>query len=258
MEELNRIMEPHAILSYTFDTMQMLETTIAKTLDDYSSVPVLGQWAKSITGIGPVIAAGLLAHIDIHQAPTVGHIWSFAGLNPDRKWEKKTKRPWNAKLKVLCWKIGESFVKVQANDKDVYGKVYAARKEQEWSRNLDGVFADQARASLVDKNFREGTDAHTWYSGKLTAEAARTILALPSASRAGAVGRLAGAEGSGVPMLPPARIHLRSTRYAVKLFLAHYHHVGHETVLGSPPPFPYVLTHLGHVDYIGPPNWPMG
>ena len=37
-------------------------------------------------GIGPVIAAGLLANIDIKQAPTVGHIWRFAGLDPTNKW----------------------------------------------------------------------------------------------------------------------------------------------------------------------------
>lgn len=57
---------------------------------------------NSIHGIGPVISAGLLAHIDIHRAVTVGHIWRFAGLDPSVKWLKKTKRPWNAGLKVLC------------------------------------------------------------------------------------------------------------------------------------------------------------
>ena len=54
------------------------------------------RWARSIYGIWPVLAAGLLAHIDIEQAPTVGHIWSFAGLDPTKKWQPKTTRPWNA------------------------------------------------------------------------------------------------------------------------------------------------------------------
>jgi hypothetical protein len=69
--------------------------------------------------------------------------------------------------------------------------------------------------------------------------------------------RLLGEEGSGVMMLPPARIHRRAVRYAVKLFLAHYHHVAYEVEFGEPPPKPYVIEHLGHVDFIGPPNWPM-
>ena len=31
-------------------------------------------------------------------------------------------------LKELCWKIGESFVKVKGNPADIYGKIYEERK----------------------------------------------------------------------------------------------------------------------------------
>ena len=107
-------------------------------------------------GTGPrlwalAIAAGFLAHIDIERAPTVGHIWRFAGLDPTQKWEKKTKRPWNADLKTLCWKLGESFVKVKGNENDIYGKVYEARKAQEVLRNEAGELADQAADVLKNK-----------------------------------------------------------------------------------------------------------
>jgi hypothetical protein len=236
---------------------ERFERNLRRTLQAWADGSVVGRWAMSQYGIGPVLAAGLSAHIDISRAPTVGHIWRFAGLDPTVKWLPKTKRPWNADLKVLCWKIGESFVKVSNRDGDVYGHIYAERKLQEVERNLRGDFADQARASLEEKTYRPNTDAFTWYSGALTAQDAALILAMPSDERQGAVKRLAGDPGSGVSMLPPARIQLRSQRYAVKLFLSHWHHVAYESTNGEPPPFPYILTRPEHTHYLAPPNWPI-
>jgi hypothetical protein len=181
-------------------------------------------WARSIVGIGPVISAGLLAHIDITKAPTVGHIWRYAGLDPTQSWEKGQKRPWNARLKTLCWKIGESFVKVSGNEKDIYGKVYKERKEIETARNEKLEFSEQAIAILGKKRFGADTQAKKFYEQQ---------------------------------MLPPAHIHARAKRYAVKLFLSHLHHVWWEVQTGEKPPKPYVLTHMGHAHYIAPPNWPM-
>jgi len=57
--------------------------------------------------------------------------------------------------------------------------------------------------------------------------------------------------------LPAGRLDLRARRYAVKLFLAHLHHVMYEDHFETPPPKPYVIEHGGHVHFIGPPNWPM-
>jgi hypothetical protein len=229
-----------------------------------------------------------MAHIDIEQAPTVGHIWRFAGLDPTRTWLGReaaakmvkdevantvegpmpsrvgaavislattlgvdpaalmrwaitnnkgetvnltattlakaiAKRPWNADLKTLCWKIGESFVKVSGRDDDVYGHVWAERKAQEEQRSEAGQFADQAAAGA--ERVGKTTEAYKHYSqGKL----------------------------------PPGHLHARAKRYAVKLFLSHFHHVAYELRYGEPPPKPYVLTQEGHAHFLGPPNWPMG
>jgi hypothetical protein len=54
---------------------------------------------------------------------TAGSWWKFAGLDPTTKWKKKTKRPWNARLKVLVWKTTGSFVRTQYNENDFYGKL---------------------------------------------------------------------------------------------------------------------------------------
>lgn len=202
-----------------------LEREIVKALDVYSSKHVPGEWAKSIVGIGPVIAAGLLAHIDIEKAPTVGHIWSFAGLNPAAKWEKGQKRPWNARLKVLCWKIGDSFVKQQSREKDVYGKVYVERKAYEVARNEAGGNADAAARSLAERNIKDKDLRAVLESG----------------------------------MLPAGQIDLRARRYSVKLFLAHLHHVMYEDRFGvGTVPRPYIIEHGGHTHFIAPPNWKDG
>lgn len=242
--------EPHAVIDWLSENVRRLENSIKSALDTYGDQHVPSQWAKSICGIGPVISAGLLAHIDIQRAPTAGHIWSFAGLNPDAKWEKGQKRPWNAKLKTLCWKIGESFVKVSTNEKDFYGKLLNERKDEEWKRNLNGQLSDQAKAKLEAFKIGKATDAHKWYSGRVTRKAAEAYLA-------GKELKLV-EEGEGVPMLPPGHIHARAKRWVVKLFLSHYQQVAWEALTGEKPVKPYILTQEGgHVHEITVPNWPM-
>ena len=213
--------EPHSVIDWFAVQSEMLENQVKRALDKWTDGQPVAVWAKSICGIGPVIAAGLEANIDISRCETAGHIWSFAGLNPDMKWEKKTKRPYNASLKTLCaFKLGESFVKVQSNDNDIYGRVFVTRKKQEAEWNEAMKFADLAkeRAASVNKK----TDAYKAYS---------------------------------VGKLPPAHIHARARRYAVKLFLAHYHMVAYFVHHQKLPPFPYAFSHLeGHIHFIAPPH----
>lgn len=78
--------EPHEMTSHFAKQMVLLENQIKVSLDVYSYNHPVGAWLRGNKGIGPVIAAGLLAHIDIHKAPTVGHIWRYAGLDPRVKW----------------------------------------------------------------------------------------------------------------------------------------------------------------------------
>ena len=274
--------EPNDCVQHFTRAAIKFEGDLRYALGQYAASQPIGAWAQSITGIGPVISAGLMAHIDIEKAPTVGHIWRFAGLDPNSDWKGTVKaeaivkehlakrkptpedvlaiaqkmngigyeaalrhattksdgtpreltaesiasafalRPWNAKLKTLCWKIGESFVKVSNNPQDVYGHIYAERKIQEQDKSLQGDYREQAeaKAATVGKN----TDAYKAYS---------------------------------IGQLPPAHIHARAERYATKLFLAHWHHVAYESHFGTPPPKPYVIEHMGHAHYIAPPNWPM-
>lgn len=220
---LDKNNEPHAVLEWLTDQRATLEKQVARALDAYSASQPAGQWARSIVGIGPIISSGLIANIDIKKAPTCGHIWRYAGQDPTMIWEKGMKRPWNGSLKRLCWIIGESFVKVSGNDRDIYGKIYVARKEYESTKNEAGEYAEQATKALK-KNFSDDTKAKGIYlTGKL----------------------------------PPGHLHSRAKRYAVKMFLSHLHHVMYMIEYNTLPPKPFVIEHGGHVHFIAPPNWPM-
>ena len=222
MRALSANEEPSVMVGWLSDSHMALEVRIRVALEAYASKHPVGQWMLSIHGIGPVIAAGLLAHIDITKAPYAGNIWNFAGLNPKSEWKKGQKRPWNGKLKVLCWKIGESFVKSSNSEKSVYGKIYRKRKELEVQRNEDGLFADQAKEKLEKFKIQEKATLATYESGKL----------------------------------PAGRVDLRARRIAVKLFLSHLHDVWTWHVTGHRAPPPYAIQHMGHHDEIQCPNAP--
>ena len=279
---------PMDVIGWLAGHMGGLEGRIAALLKAWALEQPVGAWSMSITGVGPIIAAGLLAHIDIRKAPTAGHVWRFAGLDPSVEWLGKdgavklvhealgrksgplepgdldlvalatnrraenidalmhlpgkdgkappqtvaqlcavmARKPWNGDLKTLCWKIGECFVKVSGHEDDVYGHAYQERKAWETQRNLDGLYREQAERKLARFNIGKDTDAYKAYS-----------------------------QG----MLPPAHLNERAKRWAVKLFLSHWHHVAYEVEHGRPPDKPYILSREegGHTHYLTPPNWPM-
>lgn len=248
--------KPHETISWFFAQHEFLEGQIRGALDAWSDVFPLGRWAKSIIGIGPVLASGLMAHIDITKAPTAGHIWSFAGLDPTAVWKEKQKRPWNADLKLLCWKIGESFVKTSPRENDVYGHIWVQRKELEVARNIAGEFRELAGRALT--GLREGKDSEAkyWNQGCLTPAQFLAYYEATPLERLTYASKNAGPPDSGVRMLTPGHIQSRSKRYATKLFLAHYHEVAYRFHYGVMPPKPYVFEHLGHVHKMEVPNNP--
>ena len=286
--------EPTDLLRWSHANSMRVEEDIRAVLGAFAGEYAVGQWLQGICGIARVLSAGLLATFDVRERmigpcdeckdkwqdkangkgrrvfrplngtpdsdgnllfectglkkknemcgthkiinihkdgrksskgimrrATAGTFLRFAGQDPTMVWEKNQPRPWNAQAKVLCYLVGESFVKVQNNDKDIYGKIYAKRKAQEIAFNEELRFADQAEVKA--KQVGKGTDAYRWYSkGKL----------------------------------PPAHIHARARRYAVRIFLSHFHHICHVDYYGKEPPIPYVFEHSekNHTHYIPPPE----
>lgn len=212
------------ILRYANESFADIEEQVAKALKKILDDPTaewfaLAQWMMSQRGIGHIISAGLIAHIDITKAPTVGHIWRFAGLDPTSSWNKSEKRPWNAELKTLCWHAGQCFMK-QSGDPDChYGKIYKTRKEYEVKRNESGGNAETAKEILSKKKFDKKTDAYKHLMGG---------------------------------KLPPAQIDARARRYAVKIFLSHLQLVWWWLKFKTLPPKSWALEHGGHAHEMMP------
>lgn len=82
-------MAPNVLLAFEFKQFRTLEAQMKAMMLGNARSKLAGRWLLSIFGIGPVIAAGLLAHIDVKKAPHVGNIYNFAGLNPNVKWMKR-------------------------------------------------------------------------------------------------------------------------------------------------------------------------
>ena len=298
--------EPHLALDWLLGQKTQMETNVKKMLEIYVEGHEMAWFFQQTTGGGPILSAGLLAHIDIKKCDTAGDLWSFAGLNPNTQWcgrdeakriwddtpgddltdrlvrvakkinrtpenlirmaqykpdgtETKfterdcvaaiSRKPFNGQLKTLCWKLGESFVKVSNNPKSLYGRLYKERKQREWERNIRGELSDQATEALARKNYGKSTDAYKWYSGACSPELAAAML--ENGETPTVNGCLA--KTTGVPMLPPDHVQSRARRWPVKIFLGHLHQRWREE-LDLPCPAPWVLAHGGHTHFIAPPQ----
>jgi hypothetical protein len=203
-------------LTYTADSYAIVEQQNARFLQKYAEASPVGRWCLAQHGIGPVIAAGCLAHIDITKAPTAGHIFSFFGLNPTVKWKKGEKRPWNADGKQIAWHAGECFKRASNHPDCYYGAIYRIHKQLLIERNENGFNTERAKTFFT------------------RSDEVKKILATGK--------------------LPPGNLDSQACRYAAKMFLSHLHGVMFWCHYGKVPPKPYAISILGHAHEIKIPH----
>jgi len=259
VRSLEEAEEPYVLIEWLADKSYTIERQVAKALDHYTRSHMMGPWLRNIYGLGPVLCAGLLAHIyigmwcahcrgrdekdcqrrqndkkrkiqphrfePVESTPTVGHIWQFAGVAGDgqKPWEKGKRRPFNAQLKTLLWKCGISFMRFHKRDECYYGRIYEERKAYEIENNEAGRLKEAAARSLP--HFSKETESYKYY-----------------------------VEGK----LPPAHIDARARRYTVKLLLAHFFDEYYRRQFGKEPPLPYPIAFLNHAHRTPPPPQPPG
>lgn len=273
--------DSNPLVAWVLGRLVAIERDIQKIMDVATDYHVPSRWVKSHTSLGPTLAAGLLAHVDIARSPTPSALQRFAGFDPTQKWlgrekalavikeylpgglndddveklaiylnrkptkilematDRKTgkqslttlvttlaRRPWNAQLKVLLYKVGMSFVKFMNHPTaPIYSGLYRDRKAQEVAKNERGEFKSAAEAILAEKNYRRTTEAYKAYS---------------------------------VGKLPAGHLDARARRYAVKIFLVHFWTVSYEAHYGKPAPLPYIVAKdPAHTQLIPVPNWPL-
>jgi hypothetical protein len=90
-----------------------------------------------VRGVGPVIAAGLIGHVDIAKADHVSSLWKYAGLHvvdgAAARRRRGERADWNPQLRAVCRKLGGSFMKARSQ----YRPLYEARKRYEQVRHPD-------------------------------------------------------------------------------------------------------------------------
>ena len=222
LTETERV-EPNEVIAWLATQSGTLETQIKGALDRYTLSKPIGAWLRSIKGIGPVIAAGYMANVDIRRSNTAGKLWKYCGVAPgfDRR-KRGEKVCFNPALKRLTWLAGESFKRLGSDDPDAfYRHIYDKRKAYETTKNEAGDYREQAEQALATKTYDKATEAFKAYS---------------------------------VGKLPLGRIDRRAARYAAKMFLSHLQEVWYEMETGEHPPKPFALSHLHHADYIAPPR----
>lgn len=89
--EARKKQTPNAFIELMENNFKAMEYDIKVGLTAYAQAHEAGRWAMSIHGVGGIIAAGLLAYIDIHRAEKPSQVIQYAGLNPNLKWLGKEK-----------------------------------------------------------------------------------------------------------------------------------------------------------------------
>lgn len=241
VKALDKLGEPNRAITWVRTQNAALESRINKLLEIYAKTRPASAWALSLVGVGPVIAAGCAAHIqvqwidretkELRSRDNLGKLWAFAGFSPDprHKWKSKTKRPYNQRLKTLMFYFGDCQVKFQNHERSPYGELYRMRRAYDDGRNERGELADQAAETLRTKDIGKDTEAYKYYK-----------------------------EG----LLPPARMLLRTQRWLAKIYLSHYwalayryHYLAKDGV-DRKPAQPWVIEFGGHTDRIAIPNDP--
>ena len=125
------------------DMESELDKDIAKEVANY---PIY-EYVSEVKGIGPMLAAKMIAMIDIGNSPTISALWRYSGygvVNGERERPVKgEKLHYNKRLKSTIYLIGGSFLKCGSPYRDIYDtskefytrtKVNLPNDEPDWTK----------------------------------------------------------------------------------------------------------------------------
>lgn len=167
---------------YFSDRLLEVEKRIAGYLKaKIKDVPIWNQWLRSVKGVGPVLAAGLISWLgdvtprvekvvvdgeekEVERGfRTISKLWAYCGLAVDEnghavKRAKGKKTNYNPRLKTHLWKIGESFVKSGNGYRKLYEQ-FRADYDRKWRTPEDC-------GSVGCRNKGRCMDAHRYAAAK--------------------------------------------------------------------------------------------
>ena len=114
-----------------------IDYDIQDNTDDHPIIALMCE----VKGVGKLLAAQVVAHVDISRAPHVSSLWRYAGygVNSDGerdRLQKGIKAPYNKGLKTICWKIATSFMRSNSPYRAIYDKAKERyeRERPEWTK----------------------------------------------------------------------------------------------------------------------------
>jgi hypothetical protein len=278
--------EPNRVLTWCHDSMRRLEENIKRSLGEFSGSYCVGAWLQSITGIGPVISAGLLSHLDIRKAKTAGHFWRFAGLDSEDEWlgSEKSKA-------IVADIVGTSKVIADAHidaaaarirrrreyilntamflkktdappkiTRELLTKVLSVRP---WNAKLKCLAYKMCDCFVKFQNHKNDHYGKLYAKRKEYEQARNDRGELAGQAAAALSEKNYGKETEARKWyedgkLPPAHIHARAMRWTEKIAFSHLHTVMYKDYYGEDPPVPYVFAKCpgDHRHFIAIPNYP--
>lgn len=126
------------------DLEEQLDEDIA---EEVAQEPIY-EYVSAVKGIGPGLAAKLIAMIDIERPATVSALWRFAGyavIDGEReRLVKGVKAHYNKRLKTTCYLVASSFLKSGSP----YRRIYDEAREHYLANRPDWTKGHQHNAAM--------------------------------------------------------------------------------------------------------------
>jgi hypothetical protein len=266
--------EPHALLDWAMGNSETQERWIASALKCYAQSHHMGRWAMAVDGIGPIFAATLLAYIDIPKAPTVGHIWRFAGMDPSQTWASAEEaKAWVKAQGEFGPQLIDKAAKVFGKNAETIRKFATTDPDGKPKKLTPDSLAKAIsrrphNAALKTTLFQIGcsfeklhNDPESFYGAYYNkqkayyqakneagdyADTAKKILEEAPSHAQKAIYKTG--------KLPPGQIRMRTIRWVAKLFISHWHGEAYRHHFKKEPPLPYPIEFMGHAHLIEGPE----
>ncbi len=155
--------EPSNALMYMKQQMEEGEKDCRVLLECYTDNHPIASVIKQIKGIGSIISAGYVAHVDMDKAKHFPQVLAYGGYSPTAVWRKGERRSYNMDFRKILILAGRSFVFSSGSPISYFGKRYKLFKTRiEW-HNEQGHYADVAAKKLSMFKFDEASSTYKAY-----------------------------------------------------------------------------------------------
>lgn len=147
------------VLERYYHHFEELEAQLSSDIKDIVQDHPIYSELVSVKGVGPQLAAKLLALIDIERADTISALWRFAGLAViDGEREKRVKGEkahYSTRLKTAMYQVASSFLIHDSPYREVYDR---ARRDYESRDGWTKLHQHYAALRKMEKMFL----SHLW------------------------------------------------------------------------------------------------